>query len=114
MLNFAAADKGIRGLLDDIGWDGEGDAGRLPHLRSDLLRDANHLRLVIQQWPARIARINRSVGLDSIRNLEACAVGSALRAGHRAMRSADDTLRHSTGILKRVANGRYAVSNLHR
>ena len=57
--------------LHNVDGDGEPDAAVAPGGRLDLRIDADDLPAFIQQWPARVARVNGRVRLNRLGNAEA-------------------------------------------
>ena len=109
-LTLAGRDELGDDLLDGVGRDGEADAdvaGRALR-RCDLRVDADHLGAVVQQRAARVAAVDRRVGLDHVID------GIAVRRGDRALLdSADDPGSRRAREPERVADRDDGVSDTH-
>src|SRR5690606_2830949 len=86
--------------------DGEADAGRRAALRVDHRVHPDELALGVEQRPARVARVDRCVGLDHVANAHAAG------ALHRTADRADHARRQREVEAERVADGDRLLTDL--
>src|SRR6185437_12963921 len=95
-------------LRDDLGdalrGDREADADRAARRRDDRRVDADHVAVHVEQRPARIAAIDRGIGLNEI------VVGAGIDV---AVPRRNDAYRHRTAEAERVANRHHPVADAH-
>jgi len=99
MLIAAGLDQGRNHALHDVDRNGKTNPGTACHRGADEEVDADDLAAFVEQWAARIARIDRCIGLNGERNTVA-----RLRLD-AATQCTDDARSHAVVITKRIADG---------
>jgi hypothetical protein len=93
-------------VLHHIGRNGKADADRAARFGVDRRVDTDERALHVDQRAARIARIDRRVGLD-----EEAVVGDA---DMRARQRRDDPLRHRLADAERIADRQHEIADFER
>ncbi len=106
MLDLAARDQRVRDRLDRRGRDREADADVGARVAGDLGVDADDLTARIEQRAARVAVVDRGVGLDRVVDRE------LVRSRHLAVQSADDPARHGFLEAERASDRNHGVTDL--
>src|SRR4029079_2800610 len=92
--------------LDEVAWNREPDALAAARRGVDLLVDADHVALAIQQGARGVARVDRGIGLNRVLDPEA---GQRL---HGAVRGRDNADRERLLLAERAADRRHGVAHL--